>query len=139
MTKVFDAEGCVLGRLCSTIAQEVLEEEEPVEVVNVEKAIVTGEKNDVFDRYRDKYHRGTQRKGPFFPRAPHRLVKRTVRGMVPYDKPRGRQAYKRLKCHIGVPEEVDASEAQVPKGAKPDTPPEHVTVAEISRQLGAKV
>jgi large subunit ribosomal protein L13 len=139
MTKVFDAEGCVLGRLASSLAQEILDDEEPVKVVNAEKAIVTGEKNNVLETYREKYHKGTTRKGPHFPRAPHRLVKRTVRGMVPYDKPRGRNAYERLKCYIGVPEDVDADEVQPIGDAQPKSAREHVTVAEISRDLGAKV
>jgi large subunit ribosomal protein L13 len=139
MTKVFDAEGCVLGRLASTLAQEILHDDEPVKVINAEQAIVTGEKNDVLETYRNKYHRGTERKGPHFPRAPHRLVKRTVRGMVPYDQPRGREAYERLKCYIGVPDDVDAADAEIPEDAKPQSVREHVTVAEISRDLGAKV
>ena len=139
MTKVYDAEGCVLGRLASHLAQEVLDEEEPVKVVNAEKAIVTGEKDNVLETYREKYHKGTSRKGPHFPRAPHRVVKRTVRGMVPYDKARGREAYERLKCYIGVPEDVDPDDAEAIEDARPETVREHVTVAEISRDLGAKV
>jgi large subunit ribosomal protein L13 len=139
MTKVFDAGGCVLGRLASQLAQEILHDDEPVKVVNAEQAIVTGEKNNVLETYRNKYHRGTERKGPHFPRAPHRLVKRTVRGMIPYDQARGRNAYERLKCYIGVPEDVDESEIQSLDDAQPKSVREHVTVAEISRDLGAKV
>ncbi len=139
MTKVFDADGCVLGRLASNLAQEILHEEEPVKVVNAEKAIVTGTRDNVLDRYREKYERGTQRKGPFFPRAPHRLVKRTVRGMIPYDEPRGQQAYERLRCYIGVPDDVDESDVQALEDAIPKSVREHVTVAAISRDLGAKV
>lgn len=139
MTKVYDAEGCILGRLASVLAQEILHDDEDVRVVNAEEAIVTGEENDVFDKYRQKYERGTTRKGPHFPRAPDRIVKRTVRGMIPYQKSRGREAYKRLKCFIGVPDGLDAEDAQTPEDARPASPAEHVRVAEISDQLGAKV
>ncbi len=138
MTTAYDATGCVLGRLATHAAQDVLGGDEVV-IVNCEDAIVTGRKNDVLERYKKKYEAGTQRKGPHFPRVPDRLVKRTVRGMLPYDKPRGREAFKRLRCYIGEPEEVGDADAEVPEDARGDTHRPHVTVAEISRFLGAKV
>jgi len=138
VTTVINASGCVVGRLASNIAERVLDGEE-VRVVNSENAIVTGDKNEVLQRYRDKYHRGTQRKGPHYPRTPHRIVKRTVRGMVPHQEARGREAMKRLKCEIGVPREVDASDAVTPDEAEPRSEVENVTIKEISRDLGADV
>lgn len=138
MATVYDATGCVLGRLASAAAQTILDGEE-LRIVNCEKAIVTGDRDDVLERYHDKYHRGTQRKGPFFPRVPDRLVKRTVRGMVPYDKPRGSEAFDRLRCYIGVPDELADAELEVPEDAKPKSVSPHVEVGEISRHLGAKV
>lgn len=140
MVRVYDATGCVLGRLATNVAQTVLDDEdEEVAVVNCEKAIVTGDREDVLERYKEKHQRGTQRKGPFFPRVPDRLVKRTVRGMLPYKKARGRDAYKRLKCYIGVPEELSDADAETPEEAKPKSVTSSVEIAEISRFLGAKV
>lgn len=140
MAEVFDATGCVLGRLASKAAETILEDEETeLVIVNCEKAIVTGDKDTVLQRYREKYQRGTARKGPHFPRVPDRLVKRTVRGMIPYDKPRGRNAYKRLRCYIGEPEGVPAENAQTPDGAQPKSVTSSIEVADISRHLGAKV
>ena len=40
-------------------------------------------------------------KGPKYIRQEERLVKRMIRGMIPRDKARGREAFSRLKCHIG--------------------------------------
>lgn len=140
MAKVFDATGCVLGRLASAAAQQILDDEdEKLFIVNCEKAIVTGDSETVFGRYREKYQRGTARKGPHFPRVPDRLVKRTVRGMIPYEKPRGRNAYKRLRCYIGEPEDIPSEDAETPEGAQPKSVTQSVEVADISRHLGAKV
>lgn len=138
MTVVYDATGCVLGRLASTLASDVLDGEE-VRVLNAERAVVTGERTDVLDRYRQKYQTGSQRKGPHFPRTPDRIVKRTVRGMLPHDQAKGREAYKRLKCYIGEPEEFDDADPEPLEGLEPGERTERVEVAEISEHLGAKV
>lgn len=138
MTTVIDASGCVLGRLASQIAKTVLDGDE-VAVVNCEDAVVTGDQRTVFDRYREKYETGSQRKGPHFPRVPDRLVKRTVRGMLPYDQPRGQEAYDRLRCYIGVPEEFEDVETEHPEGLAPSSRTKRVEVRDISEHLGAKV
>lgn len=138
MTTVFDASGCVLGRLASKVAKTVLDGEE-VAVVNCENAVVTGDKRTVFERYRQKYETGSQRKGPHFPRVPDRLVKRTVRGMLPYDKPKGEEAYGRLRCYIGVPEELGDVDPETLEGLAPSSRTKRVEVRDISEHLGAKV
>lgn len=137
--KVYDATGCIIGRLASTAAQTILKDEEELVIVNCEKAIVTGDRDDVLERYQQKYKRGTPRKGPHFPRTPDRIVKRTVRGMVPYQKSRGRNAYKRLKCYIGVPEDVPEGDIETPEDAQPKSVTSSVEVGEIAKHLGAKV
>lgn len=138
MTNVYDATGCVLGRLATHAAQDVLDGEDVV-IVNCEKAIVTGDKEDVLERYEKKRNAGTARKGPHFPRVSDRLVKRTVRGMLPYSKSRGREAYDRLRCYLGVPDELGDVDPTTPEGARPENPRSVVEVGEISQFLGAKV
>lgn len=138
MTNVYDATGCILGRLATQAAQDVLAGEEVI-IVNCERAIVTGKKKDVLERYEKKRNAGTARKGPHFPRVPDRLVKRTVRGMLPYNKARGREAFDRLRCYLGVPEEIGDVDPITPEDALPDGPRSTVEVADISRFLGAKV
>ena len=36
---------------------------------------------------------------------PDMFVKRIIRGMLPYKREKGRVAFKKVKCHIGVPDE----------------------------------
>ena len=139
MVRVIDAKGLVLGRLASNVAKMLLTSDEEIAIVNSELAIVTGHRDQVFAKYRFKREVGTHRKGPFFPRMPDRLVKRTVRGMVPREQATGRNAMKRLKCYIGVPAEFADQTAETVELAKPRSMTSHVTVLEICRQLGAKV
>jgi len=135
---VIDASGHILGRLSSKIAKRLLNGERIV-VVNVEKVIITGEKYMVFERYKEKYDRGSKEKGPYFPRHPERIFKRTVRGMLPWKSSRGREAYRRLRVFVGVPEELKnmnfevIEEAILEKVSKTD---KYVSLAEVSRHLG---
>ena len=137
MVTVIDASGAVLGRMASIVAKRLLKGEE-IAIVNAEKAIILGDEQRVKQEYREKREIGTQRKGPFFPRMPHMIVKRTIRGMLPYQQPKGREALKRLKCYIGVPDEYkDANMERV--GIPEKKPYKYITVEELSRYLGAKI
>jgi len=135
---VIDARGHILGRLSSKIAKRLLNGEKIV-VVNAEKAIVTGDKRMVFKKYKEKYDRGSKEKGPYFPRHPEKIFKRTVRGMLPWKSRRGREAYKRLRVFIGVPKQLEGKEFEVVEDAlleKVSKTEKYVTIAEISRYLG---
>ncbi len=136
--KVINAEGHILGRLSSVIAKRLLNGEKIV-VVNAEKAIITGDKEMVFQRYKEKYDRGSKEKGPYFPRHPEKIFKRTVRGMLPWKSRRGREAYRRLRVFMGVPEELKDKEFEIVECAlyeKVCKTDKFVTLADVSRYLG---
>jgi large subunit ribosomal protein L13 len=137
MVTIIDAEGAVLGRLCTTVAKRLLNGEE-IRVVNAEKAIVTGKKAMVKAHYKHEREVGTYRKGPFYPRMPDQILKRTVRGMIPYQEPHGRAAFKRLKCYIGVPKEFAGQSFEKVTAAEKH-PANYMTIQEIAQFLGAKV
>ena len=68
-TFVFDAEGMILGRLASATADLLLkaareDRDDKVIIVNAEKAIVSGSKTSVFNKYQEKYKLNHARKGP---------------------------------------------------------------------------
>lgn len=138
MVTVIDAEMNVLGRLCTKVSKKLLSGEEVV-VVNAERAIVTGSKEDIFAQYRQKKMRGKVIHGPFYPRRADLILKRTVRGMLPWDMPRGRAAYKNLKVYVGVPKEFEAAEKVKFEGATGISRDRYVTLSEISEYLGSKV
>jgi len=135
---VIDASGHILGRLSSKIAKRLLNGEKIV-VVNAEKAVITGEKYMVFERYKEKYDRGSKEKGPYFPRHPEKIFKRTVRGVLRWKSSRGREAYRSLRVFMGVPDELKGmnfekiEDAMLEKVSKTD---KYVTLAEVSRYLG---
>ncbi|HDN95765.1 MAG TPA: 50S ribosomal protein L13 [Thermoplasmatales archaeon] len=132
---IIDATDAPIGRLASIVAKRLLNGEE-IFIVNAEKAIITGNKDEIKERYRRKREiGGTKRKGPFFPRMPHMILKRTVRGMLPYQQPKGRQAFKRLKVFIGIPEEFKDKEIEKIEFQKSKN---YITLKELSEYLGVK-
>jgi large subunit ribosomal protein L13 len=136
---VVDASGLVLGRAASLIAKRLLNGESIV-VVNAEKAVVTGSRASVLSFYTAARARGSVRSGPHFPRYPDRIFRRTVRGMVPHLKTRGKLAMERLEVHIGVPAELRSAKAETLEPAKaPPALRPPLTLAEITRLLGAHV
>ena len=106
--------------------------------MNSEKAVVTGDPDSTLKKYKEKKDRGDRFKGPYFPEAPDRIIKRTVRGMLPKNS-QGKDALKRFKAHIGEPglegnrEEIDGSSVS----RLSDRSREYVTLKKISQFIGS--
>ena len=149
-TFVYNAEDKVLGRLASVVAKQLITakkagEDTRVIIVNAEKAIVTGKRSTILSDYRAKYELNHPRKGPFFPRMPDQILKRTVRGMLPYQKnSSGRNALRSLRVEIGTPSDLSGD---LPDGCEwgdstqidRPLPERFVRLGEISKELGVKV
>jgi len=135
---VVDAEGAVLGRLASSLATRLLDGEEII-VVNAEKAIIVGNPDEVIMRYLTRRRLNHPRKGPHFPRMPDRILKRTVRGMIPYQEPRGRKALGLLKVYMGVPVEHAKAKTQRVEASMRPAPEKFITLNRVAKELGAKV
>ena len=115
--KVIDAKNCVMGRLASSVAKSLLNGEQ-VHIINAERAVISGTKEMIFGEYIEKRNLNHPRKGPYYPRMPHLMLKRAVRGMIPYQKPRGREAFKRLRVDIGEPKEIEEKDIETIDHAK---------------------
>ncbi|ACS34466.1 50S ribosomal protein L13 [Thermococcus gammatolerans] len=140
--RIINAEGLILGRLASKVAKMLLEGEEVV-IVNAEKAIITGNREDIFAKYKQRTELRTRtnpRRGPFYPKRSDEIVRRTVRGMLPWKTDRGRKAFKRLKVYVGVPKEFEGKELETISEAHMSrlATPKYVTVGEVAKFLGGK-
>jgi len=135
--EVIDGDGLVLGRLASYVAVRLKEGEE-VHVVNVEKIIISGTPENVLERYKIRKNiRGRRGKGPFYPRRPDQIMKRTVRGMLPFKTPRGRKQHKLFKAHVGVPKEFQKSKFVEVETARNLNLVMYIELGELSRSMGA--
>ena len=98
---IYDGEGAVFGRLASVVAKDLLKGES-VDVLNCEKIIISGDKKLLAKKILTKREMGSggSIKGPKYPRVADRLVKRMIRGMLPRDRMKGQDAYRRLRCYV---------------------------------------
>lgn len=135
--KVIDGTDIVLGRLATKAAKLALTGEE-VHVINADKVVVVGRKKEILDNYRRKYIRGTSVGGPFIIRGADRLVRRTIRGMIPYKTPNGKEAYARVMCYVGNPSNEEANET-IDANINDTMNINYVTMGDISKHLGAKL
>ncbi len=99
---VYDGECCVFGRLASAVAKDLLKGSF-VDVINCEGIVVSGDKKLFVKKIlmKRKMGSGSSLKGPKYIRLSDRLVKRMIRGMLPWDRAKGREALKRLRCYVG--------------------------------------
>ena len=137
---IIDGEGCVLGRLASITSKNLLEGEEVV-ILNAEKIMLTGNKDWAYAKYKQRVDRASisnpRDLGPKYPRRPDDIFRRTVRGMLPFKKSKGKTAYKGLKAFVGVPAEyADAELTAVPE-AEYKNIKKGIELGEISKLLGA--
>jgi large subunit ribosomal protein L13 len=137
---VIDADGLILGRMASLIAKRLLEGER-IEIVNAENAVVSGRRLQIINARKDFLNVGGRtKKGPFHHRRPNDIVRRTIRGMLPYRKTRGSDAFRRLKVHIGVPRELESSEkVSLSEAHLSRLNHRYITVGEIAESIGWKV
>ena len=135
---IVDGTDLILGRMASKVAKVLLSGEEVI-IINAEKVVISGKRKEIFSKYKARRDRGDEYKGPFTPRMPDRLVRRTVRGMLPRKKAKGITALGKLSVHIGAPVSVKGKPEQmdVSKGSLKDQ--KYVTVLELCQWLGAKV
>jgi large subunit ribosomal protein L13 len=136
---VIDANGLILGRMASVVAKMLLDGGQ-IEIVNAEGAVVSGKRKMVIKERKEFLEVGGPTKGPFHYRRPNAIVRRTVRGMLPHRKPRGKEAYGRLKVHIGVPRNLENAEAiSLPNATVDRLKGRYVTIGEIAKNIGWKV
>ena len=140
MVTVIDATDLVYGRLASIVAERIMDGEEIV-VINSESLIMTGDKAALNAKFQHRIDLGdaTKRKGPFYPRRADLLFKRSVRGMIPWKKSSGRDAYRRLHVFVGTPKQFSEATVEVPAEAKKKIVGKYTTLGAVSKYLGSNV
>ncbi len=136
--KVIDAKNQILGRFCSNIATTLTKSRDKIIIVNARYVIISGNKNDIFEKYDERAERkskGNPQRNPKYPRYPDAIVKKTIRRILPKG-PKGDEAIKRLKVYIDVPEEYKKEISESPNFSKEI---KGITLEELSKHLGANL
>jgi large subunit ribosomal protein L13 len=130
---IIDGKEAVFGRLASFSAKKALEGNEII-ILNSEKVIMTGNKKDLIKKYSELRKKGgNSRNGPKYTKIPYKMLKRGIRGMLPDHRAGiGKQAFLRIKCHDGIPEEFKEQ-----KMMKISAPPKNkfITLKELAEKI----
>jgi large subunit ribosomal protein L13 len=60
-----------------------------------------------------------------------------IRGMLPWPTPRGKEAFKRIRVYIGVPEQYSEAEKIIlEKSTYKSLKRKYITIEELSHELG---
>lgn len=137
--EIVDASNLILGRMASYVAKQALQGKRMV-VLNSERAVISGTRARVVARAKLKLKTrtlGNQEKAPTHPRRPDNYVRRVIRGMLPWKKSHGKEAFHRVVVYIGVPKEYEGktyntlSDANASRLRVP-----YVTVEQLSKEIG---
>jgi large subunit ribosomal protein L13 len=144
---IVDAEGLVLGRVCCFVAKQALLGESVI-VINAEKAMLSGNKEMILRkefRWLEVRNLGSPLKGPNHEKRPDKYVRRAIRGMLPWHKFRGRDAFARVMVYMGTPAEeikkvhnLDIKSAKIEKLESQRKKVSGLSVAEVCKAIGGK-
>ena len=99
--KIINGENAILGRLASYAAKQALKGEEIV-IVNCDKVVITGNKENILRNV------GNSQTGPKYSLSEEKIVKRTIRGMLPDHRVgRGKAVLKKIMCYKGIPKQYE--------------------------------
>ncbi len=134
---VVDGNGMVFGRIASKISKELLKNNEVV-LINAEKILISGNPKAIVDRYTTKRalkNKSNPKKSSNFPRVPKMFVKRIIRGMLPWKRPRGKEAYRNLIVYEGIPEKITQAPI-VFEECRPKNISKYITIEKICKRFG---
>lgn len=135
--KIIDATNLVYGRLSAYVAKELLKGEEIV-IVNAKNVAVTGSRDFVLQKFRERMDIGSVRKGPYYPRTSNQILRRSIGDMLPKKKTTGKEAFARCKVFSSVPREFSGAQFETVESVKNSKVSGFVTLGEVAERLGGK-
>jgi large subunit ribosomal protein L13 len=133
---IVNADGLILGRMCSKVAKRLLNGEEVV-IINAEKSVISGKKKSKILEAHIFLEVGAPRRGPMHYRRPDRIVLKTVRGMLPMKQPRGKKAIENLRVFLGIPVALKNQQTQaLPDAESAKLKGPQLTLGELAKEIG---
>lgn len=134
---IVNADNQVVGRLSSMVAKMLLDGKKVV-IVNAGGAVISGTKTATLREIRefDNVRSAVNPKNtPRHFSRPDMMMKRTIRGMLPRRKPKGREALKRLRIYLGMPTAVEGEPLVLEGTSATKLSHKYVKLQEISDRI----
>lgn len=135
--KIIDGTNLVYGRLSAIVAKELLSGEEII-IVNARNVAVTGSREFVFRKFRERLDIGSVRKGPYYPRTSNQILRRSIGDMLPKKKTTGKDALARCKVYSSIPRELQGKQFSTIEEVRNYKVSGFVTLGEVAERLGGK-
>ena len=135
-----DASNLIAGRLSSKIAKKLINGENVV-IVNAEKAIMVGRREEIVAKYKKKVDATVHSNpdfGPKYERIPSRILKRMIKGMLPNRKVTAERLMKQLKIYNGVPITLKDTKFDVMTEVANKDKHDFITLKEIAELIGGR-
>lgn len=136
--KVINGDGLILGRVVSYIAKNAMKGER-FHVKNAEMMVISGSRNEIVAKYvkrRNLRNKANPEHSPKWPKRPDYLVKRVLKGMLPFAKASGKSAYRNVMIYMGDEgPKVEGEHVEFGDSFKKDKLIKYITVLELCRAL----
>jgi large subunit ribosomal protein L13 len=136
---VLDAKNQVLGRLASYAAKHALSGSRVV-VLNAEQAVISGRRRNIVDEAKHRLETRTlanQTTAPVHQRRADLYLRRVIRGMLPWEKAKGKAAFHRIFVFVGTPEEYSKkSVMKIPGADASKLTTAYITLADLAEEIG---
>lgn len=139
--KTVDYSNLVLGRAASKTAKLLLNGES-ITIVHAEKAVVRGTRSGILEKFQRRENlrsKGNpEKKGAKISRMPDKIVRFSIKHMIPYGHGKGQQALKRLRIHMGLPKQMEGVALEQWKELENQEKKNFLTVQQISEAIGLR-
>ncbi len=140
-THIVDGDSKIVGRLGSRIAKLLLNGDSVI-LLNADKMVISGHMRSNVENWKqrlDLKDKANPEHSPYWSRRPDYFVKRIIRGMLPYRRPKGKVAFKLLRVYAGVPEEFKGKPlAKIESKTAAEMFEDSMTVRQLVEKLGYK-
>jgi len=138
---VIDGKNAIMGRVASIAAKLTIQGRQ-VYVINVESILISGNRRSAITKYKKFLEVGSvvnPEHGPIHFRRPDNIFGRTVRGMLPWREPKGKEAFHRLRAYHGCPDELKGVKTmEIPKAMARKPSAFYMTLGDLAKELGWK-
>ncbi|BCU67460.1 50S ribosomal protein L13 [Sulfolobales archaeon HS-7] len=136
---IVNGENQILGRMCSMVIR-YLKEGKKVAIVNAKKIVISGDKRKVIEGYKLLFEVRTmynpEKSGIRRPRNPQRIVKRTIRGMLPKNES-GKKMLKMVKVYNDIPPYLQSEKMiSFPEANNSRLKGYYVYLSEVAKEMG---
>ena len=136
---IINAENKVVGRIASFVAEQALAGQ-TVHVLQCENAVLTGPR--AYNLANLHAHisltvKGNPLRSPKYSKMADQILRIAIRGMLPKKGMRGRDAMRRVHCHIGTPAILQGQTITDLSNAKPRGSVKTTRIGELAQMMGA--